>query len=135
MSDFITKDSGKRQTYETGMQRDSDEKTLRPDLIYGPMFIRWAKLMGRGALKYGERNWELARTAAELARFKASAFRHFAQWFFDLDAEEDHAAAVFFNIAGAEYVKARMAEDATEPPPSSKPVFIGNPFPRSDEAA
>lgn len=108
MSDFVTKDSGERQTFETGMVRDSAQKDLRPDLCYGPMLVRWAELMGRGAKKYGERNWELAATEGELARFRASAFRHFVQWFYGLDTEEDHAAAVFFNIAGAEHVKARL---------------------------
>ena len=111
MSGFVTKDSGERQTFSTGMQRDSGQKDLRPDLVYGPMLIRWAELMGRGAGKYGERNWEKARTQEELDRFQASAFRHFVQWFYGLSPEEDHAAAVFFNIAGAEYVRGRMASE------------------------
>ena len=116
MSDgrFVTKDSGERQTFATGMQRDSAQKDLRPDLVYGDMLVRWAELMGRGAQKYGERNWEKACTEEELARFRASAFRHFVQWFYGLNAEEDHAAAVFFNIAGAEYVKARMRDQAQQ---------------------
>lgn len=171
MTNFVTKDSGERQTFSTGMVRDTGAKELRPDLVYvpmlrrwqdtmasksdsvserkeeafqsfitwfsddesqedhaaevfaaiddverllehGPMLVRWAELMGRGAIKYGERNWEKARTAEELARFKASAFRHLVQWFFGLNKEEDHAAAVFFNVAGAEYVRERMADDA-----------------------
>lgn len=153
---FVTKDSGQREEYSTGMVRDSAAKELRPDLLPvamlrrldlgelfvafldwyedvgdgdraaylldsiqaseeglregGPIVVRWAELMGRGALKYGERNWEKARTPEELARFKASAFRHFVQWYFDINKEEDHAAAVFFNVAGAEYVKARIDE-------------------------
>lgn len=111
MSDFVTKDSGERQVFATGMQRDSEQKDLRPDLIPGPMLVRWAELMGRGAKKYGDRNWEKAATAEELARFRASAFRHFVQWFYGMNPEEDHAAAVFFNIAGAEYVKDRMLEN------------------------
>lgn len=112
MSNFITKDSGERQEFSTGMVRDSAQKDLRPDLVYGPMLVRWAELMGRGANKYGERNWEKARTQEELERFRASAFRHFVQWFYGMNPEEDHAAAVFFNISGAEHVKARMAEAA-----------------------
>jgi hypothetical protein len=114
MSDFVTKDSGERQTFDTGMQRDSAANKLRPDLVDGPMFLRWAELMGRGAIKYGDNNWKLARTEEELARFRESAFRHFVQWFYGLNTEEDHAAAVFFNIAGAEYVKARMKEEEEE---------------------
>ncbi len=105
---FITKDSGERQVFDTGMQRDSGQKDLRPDLLSKDMLLRWSELMGRGAQKYGERNWEKACTQEELDRFRASAFRHFVQWFYQLNPEEDHAAAVFFNVAGAEYVKARI---------------------------
>jgi hypothetical protein len=121
MSDFVTKDSGERQVFETGMQRDSEQKDLRPDLIPGDMLVRWAELMGRGAAKYGDRNWEKARTEEELARFRASAFRHFVQWFYGLNTEEDHAAAVFFNISGAEYVKARMTETEEDIWPGDEP--------------
>ena len=105
---FITKDSGERQVFETGMVRDSAIKALRPDLVDQTMLQRWAELMGRGAAKYGERNWEKAATQAELDRFHASAYRHFFQWFNGLNPEEDHASAVFFNIAGAEMVKAKL---------------------------
>lgn len=107
---FITKDSGARQTFETGMVRDTARSKSRYDLVYLPMLKRWAELMGRGAEKYGERNWEKARTDAEYNRFKESAFRHFMQWFTNENPEEDHAAAVFFNISGAEHVLRRQAE-------------------------
>jgi hypothetical protein len=43
---------------------------------------------------------------SESERFKESAVRHFFQWL-NGDVDEDHAAAVFFNINGFEYVKAR----------------------------
>ncbi len=105
---FITKDSGKRHLFSTGMQRDIQEGKPRYDLVYIPMLTRWAELMARGAEKYGERNWEKAETQEEIVRFKASAFRHFIQWFND-EADEDHAAAVFFNIAGVEFVKNKLA--------------------------
>lgn len=133
MSGFVTKDSGERQTFSTGMQRDSGQKDLRPDLLPGPMLIRWAELMGRGAQKYGERNWEKAATEEELARFKVSAFRHFVQWFYGLNPEEDHAAAVFFNVAGAEYVKERIPK-ALPPGPPPAPVATAEALPL-DEAA
>lgn len=121
---FVTKDSGERETFDSGMQRDAERKELRPDLVYGPMFIRWSQLMGRGAAKYGPRNWEHASSEAELARMREGAFRHFVQWFYGLDTEEDHAAAVFFNIAGAEYVKARLAE--AKPAPAHPFAFDEN---------
>jgi hypothetical protein len=86
--EYITKDSGKRQKFSTGMQRDVQEDKPRFDLIlpsYIPykeqLLTRWANLMNRGAQKYDDRNWEKAETEEELNRFKASAFRHFMQWF------------------------------------------------------
>jgi len=104
---FETKDSGKREQYTSGMVRDTTEGKARFDLIYMPMLVRWAELMARGAVKYGERNWEKACSLVEYLRFKGSAFRHFIQWFMG-DMDEDHAAAVFFNISAAEYVKAKL---------------------------
>lgn len=104
---FKTKDSGKRVRFKTGMNRDVQDDKPRYDLIYTPLLKRWAELMQRGAVKYGERNWEKAETKEELARFKASAFRHFMQWF-DGETDEDHASAVLFNIGGAEMVKGKL---------------------------
>jgi hypothetical protein len=106
---YVTKDSGKRIDYKSGMRRDlQGEDKARYDLVYQPMFKRWAELMARGALKYGENNWKLANSEEELKRFKASAYRHFFQWFNGENPEEDHAAAVFFNIAAAEMVKEKL---------------------------
>lgn len=104
---FITKDTGKRVTFKSGMNRDIQEDKPRYDLIYLPMLKRWAELMDRGAKKYGERNWEKAEGREELERFKASAFRHFIQWM-NNEQDEDHASAVFFNISGAEYVSNKL---------------------------
>lgn len=105
---YITKDSGKRIEFEGGMKRDvQDDKTLYHLCYSGPMFERWAGLLTRGAVKYGEDNWLLAAGLPEYKRFKASAVRHFYQWFRG-DVDEDHAAAVFFNISGAEYVLPKL---------------------------
>src|SRR3990167_2022341 len=102
---FNTKDSGKRITFSTGMNRDVAKGKIRYDLIIpledkNHMLKRWAELLTRGAVKYTERNWEKAGTQEELNRYLESAFRHFMQWW-EGDMEEDHAAAVFFNIQGA----------------------------------
>lgn len=106
---FVTKDSGERIGFESGMLRDTQKNKPRYDLVYLPMLKRWADLLDRGAKKYGERNWELASGNPELVRFKASAFRHFVQWF-ENEEDEDHAAAVFFNISGAEMVKEKLKQ-------------------------
>lgn len=107
--EFTTKDSGNREEFSTGMVRDTSLNKIRYDLVYMPMLKRWAELMTRGAVKYSANNWKKAGTQVELDRFKESAFRHFMTWFLDEDRSEDHGAAVFFNISGAEYVKEKLA--------------------------
>lgn len=108
---MITKDSWKRATFSTGMIRDTNEDKARFDLLIPKnipykeqMMTRFAELLARWARKYTERNWEKANTEEELNRFKESAYRHFMQWFCG-EVDEDHAAAVWFNIMWAEYVK------------------------------
>lgn len=112
MERFEVRDSGERTEYESGMIRDTQEG--KPDYTLVPLFMleRWAMHMTRGAKKYGRENWTLANSAEEWVRFRSSAFRHFIQWLRG-DVDEDHASAVFFNIAASEYVKERM-NDAVE---------------------
>lgn len=104
---FVTKSTGQSKMFTSGMQRDISDEKPRYDLLPLFMLKRWAELMGRGAKRYGERNWEKAKGEEELARFKESAFRHFIQWF-DGENDEDHGAAVMFNISGAEMVKNKL---------------------------
>jgi len=103
---YTIKDSGKRQEFKTGMVRDSCEK-IRYDLI--PLFAldRWADHMTKGAKKYSARNWQKAETKEEMERFVASAYRHFMAWLSG-ENEEDAMAGVFFNMAGAEMVRAKL---------------------------
>ncbi len=108
---FQTKDSGKREEFSTGMVRDVQDDKPQYDLVDWPMIERWALLMGRGAKKYGRHNWKKAATQDELDRFKASALRHMVQWFRG-DTDEDHGAAVFFNVGGAEMVAEKMKKGA-----------------------
>lgn len=110
MSDgFVVKDSGKRTQFESGMVRDvATDKTNVALVFDGPMFWRWAVHLTKGAVKYAKRNWMQASGAEELERFRESAARHFIQWYRG-DVDEDHAAAVMFNINGVEYVRERLA--------------------------
>ena len=118
-SGFVTKDSGKRQQFESGMQRDTQEGKARFDLLFpenvpysAQFFTRVAELLARGAEKYESRNWEQAFGEAELERFKASALRHMAQWVAG-DEEEDHASAVVFNLLGYETTKWKLENEGT----------------------
>jgi hypothetical protein len=112
---FETKDSGKREEYDSGMRRDTEEGKPRFDLVVPKgvpfeeqILTRFAALMARGAEKYSERNWEKANSEAELNRYYSSAFRHFMQWLTG-ETDEDHAAAVMFNIMCAETLKWKLA--------------------------
>ena len=105
---FVVKDSGERKVFGSGMQRDLDTGKVKWHLTAsGPMLNRWAIHLTKGAIKYDDNNWMKASGEEELSRFRASAFRHFMQWY-NGDRDEDHAAAVYFNINGAEYVRDRM---------------------------
>ena len=114
---FVTKDSGKREDYPSGMRRDTQEGKPRFDLLLVPglpfeaqFLTRLAALLERGATKYGERNWQKAESPEELERFVASGMRHMVQWATG-ELDEDHAAAVAFNLMAAEYVKWKLAQN------------------------
>ena len=118
MTEFRTKDSGKRKSFSTGMKRDTEEGKPRMDLCYTSnmpykeqLLYRYGMLRARGAEKYCETyddiNCEKASTKEELARYMSSAARHFTQWMCG-EEDEDHAAAVLFNIQMAEMVKWKL---------------------------
>jgi hypothetical protein len=111
---FVTKDSGKRQEYNSGMRRDLQEGKPRFDLINPvdmpyeeTLMYRWAMLFERGMQKYGYRNWELADSQEELNRFKASAWRHFVQAL-QGEEDEDHYAATLFNLNAIIYLQWKL---------------------------
>jgi len=110
---FETKDSGERAEYDSGMVRDSVAGKAKFELLlplgvpYSEQFlVRVAELLARGAEKYDDRNWERAQGEEELERFKSSALRHLMQWAAG-EVDEDHAAAVVFNLLAYETTKWR----------------------------
>lgn len=108
----MIKDSGVRESFASGMVRDTAQDKTNVALVFdGPMLWRWATHLTLGAVKYAKRNWMKAAGEAELERFRESAARHFAQWYRG-DTDEDHAAAVIFNINGAEYVRDKLLRGA-----------------------
>lgn len=111
---YVTKDSGKRASYKSGMVRDTQDDKPRFGLIRPvgipykhQFFTRVAELMTRGIEKYGLRNWELANSEEEYDRFKESAERHLNQYLAG-EADEDHAAAVVFNLLAAESTRYKI---------------------------
>jgi hypothetical protein len=119
-SGFTIKDSGERREFEGGMVRDTDDDKINfVSLLFGPMLRRWADHLTKGRKKYpdpkpGVPNWTLAEGEEEYHRFRESAFRHFIAWLND-ERDEDHAAGVFFNVNGAEYVRDKMTRSAVPP--------------------
>jgi hypothetical protein len=110
---FEIKDSGARQEFKSGMVRDTTAGKINYlKVLDGPMFDRWAEHLTKGAIKYpdvspGVANWTLASGVEELIRFKQSAFSHFRKWVRE-EMDEDHAAALFFNVNGYEFVKEKL---------------------------
>lgn len=132
LSGFTTKDSGKRAEFEGGGVRDTQEGKPRFDLLLPvtvpykhQMLTRFAALMGRGAEKYADRNWEQFSDREAYDRAKASALRHAVQWFTG-ETDEDHAAATTFNVWAAEYVKGVLLGLWTSlPAPEHRAVLFG----------
>lgn len=125
---FQTKDSGKRAEYESGMVRDTEDGKARFDLLLpkgvpyaNQMLTRFAELMARGAAKYDPRNWEKADGEEELERYRSSALRHLIQWVTGED-DEDHAAAVMFNLLAGETVKFKIQQKNIVPRPCGSPT-------------
>lgn len=91
---YELKDSGKREEFETGSLRDTREGKGRFDLISPYAERRLALVLEKGAVKYGERNWELGQ---QLGRYLDSALRHINCVKLGLH-DEDHAAQAMWNL-------------------------------------
>ncbi len=105
---FPTKTSGVRESIGKMVRSPAADKPNFTLIFRGPMLVRWAELLTRGAVVYGADNWleglreaDPANRKAIKERYLESASRHYVQWLRG-DKDEDHAAAVFFNINGYE---------------------------------
>jgi hypothetical protein len=143
--EFKTKDSGARQVFHSGAQRDTqvgkprpdliplpvldalqqafggspldadgseppiwyycDEDEVRRDLIPDVMLNRLGGLYHRGAIKYGDNNYQ---KGIPLDRIYASLFRHLLQWYAG-DASEDHLAAIIWNASTLMWTEREMS--------------------------
>lgn len=88
------KDSGQRETYPSGMVRETRTHKGRYDLVSPYALKRLALVYERGARKYSERNWELG---APFCRFLDSAMRHIQQYLMR-QTDEDHLAHAAWNL-------------------------------------
>lgn len=104
MKKYETLDSGKRQEFDTGARRDTQEDKPRYDLLPTPALRRVAELYARGAKKYGENNYQ---RGIPFSRVYASLFRHLIA-FREGDKSEDHLAAVAWNAFALIYYEEQI---------------------------
>lgn len=96
---------GVAETQPSGVNRAPEDGKINYLLVRdGPMFKRWATLLTNAVPVRGERNWMNADSRPDLDRFLRSAGRHFEQWLAG-ERDEDHAAALIFNVNGVEYMR------------------------------
>lgn len=91
------KDSGERQSFDTGSQRDTRSGKGRFDLLFAGMpsaVEQLAKLLEAGAVKYGEHNWKKGQP---LSRFLDSALRHMSKAAQGIE-DEPHLIQAAWNI-------------------------------------
>ena len=88
------KDSGQRQDFGTGSVRDTRDGKGRYDLLPPYAVHRIARHFENGAVKYGDRNWELGQP---LSRYVDSALRHLYKHLAGA-RDEDHMAAAAWNV-------------------------------------
>ena len=106
------KDSGARQSFDTGAVRDTQDNKPRYDLIPVAALRRLATHYANGAKKYGEHNWTKGIPAS---RCIASAERHLFQWV-EGDRSEDHLSAVLFNIMAIIHFEETERKDMLDVP-------------------
>lgn len=91
MSDL--KQSGNKQQFDGGAQRDSQDDKPRPDLICPFFKERLGEQLRKGAVHYGEHNWA---KGMPQSRVLASLERHLMAYQ-QGKTDEDHLAALAFN--------------------------------------
>jgi len=87
------KDSGQRESFDTGAVRDGGAAKPRPDLISPYAMMRTGEWLAEGAIKYAPRNWE---KGMPISRCIESLERHLQKYKMGL-VDEDHLAAIVVN--------------------------------------
>lgn len=102
----MLKDSGNRREFETGAVRDMQEGKGRCDLLPACALLRLSKHYEAGAMKYEARNWE---KGIPISVMIDSAMRHLLKYM-DGQTDEDHLAAVAWNILGAMWMEEKRPD-------------------------
>ena len=88
------KDSGKRQEFNTGSVRDTNENKGRFDLLPYYSLTKLAQHFEKGGKKYSLNNWRLGQP---LSRYFDSAQRHMAKFAMGFK-DEPHLDAAIWNL-------------------------------------
>ena len=114
---YVTKDSGEKAVHSDGVQRDTQAGKTKFTLMFprgvpmkDQLIVRIAELYTRGGEKYGDRNWENSCAPDTLDHHLEALWRHFMSFFFEENQEEDHAAAVIWNINAVELTRRNIRE-------------------------
>ena len=113
------KDSGKRQEFNTGSKRDTNEGKPRYDLISSIGLYYLAMHYANGAVKYGDRNWEKGQP---LSRYIESIERHLAKLKVGLE-DEDHASAISWNTMAYQHTKIMIEAGSLPKELDDMPVY------------
>lgn len=95
-------------TVRSGSGVNRSDPAGKPDytLVDLDMLERVARHMTAHVESKGRDNWRNASTPADELRARQSAWRHFVAWQRG-ETDEDHAAALFFNVSVAELARRR----------------------------
>lgn len=116
------KDSGAREAFATGSRRDTRVGKGRFDLLPPRALRELAQHFEAGAVKYGDRNWELGQP---LSRYLDSQMRHTVLVLQGED-DENHAAAAAWNIMAFLETRARIRAGLLPPELNDLPTTSAN---------
>jgi len=131
--DYKIEDSGERTKFKTGAVRDLRGGKGRFDLIPWSVIRAIAIHFEKGAIKYGDRNWE---KGIPLSKFLDSAARHLGQLMDGLDGE-NHAISAIWNLICFYETKLRiqngeLPEDLDD---MRKKVVLPSPYRKAEKKA
>lgn len=115
-------DSGARDVAPNGFTREPDNGRRDMtwlfeidglELVPRELFERMARHYAAGAAKYSADNWRGGTRPEDLARYRRSLVRHLFAWM-RRESDEDHAAAVIWNIITYEINHAAAVDEWTK---------------------
>ena len=142
MKDYDLQSTGEQQEFSTGAVRDRQLGKGRFDLLPAIAMLRIARHFEKGAVKYGDRNWE---KGIPLSRYLDSALRH-AFSFLEGKKDEDHLVAATWNLLAALETEARagsgrLPADLVDIGPeidheegNTKMIYLASPYTHPDPA-